>query len=244
MGTKNKNKNEIATTSGNEVAVKEENAFAVSADFGESLSEEMQGLSITFDRIKVPSGGGIAYEVPSDNPDEPDSKKEIKAVILHHHPVHSYYKEKFTGGNDSPDCSSFDGINGIDKETGEVKPCKDCELNKFGSGENGGKACKNKRRIFLLLENSAIPVIFSLPTTSLGDFSKFILRLRGKNKKSFQVVTKFTLKKEQNAGGITFSKVVLSTERDLSETELKCIVPMSESVKAIALSMRQAESDE
>ena len=233
-----------ATTNGKEVAVKEQNAFAVSADLGESLGEEMQGLTITFDRIKVPSGGGLAYEVPSDNPDEPDSVKEIKAVILYHHPVQSYYKEKYSGANDSPDCSSFDGINGIDKETGEVKSCKDCELNKFESGDNGGKACKSKRRLFLLLENSAIPVIFSLPTTSLKDFSKYIIRIRGKGKKSFQVVTKFTLKKEQNAGGITFSKVVLATERDLNESEQKSVLPMSESVKAIALSMRQIESSD
>jgi len=57
-------------------------------------------------------------------------------------------------------------------------------------------------------------------------------------------VTKFTLKKEQNAGGITFSKVVLATERDLNESEQKSVLPMSESVKAIALSMRQIESSD
>ena len=227
----------------NEIANIEKNAFAVSADLGNSLGEEMQGLNLTFDRIKVPSGGGLAYEVPSDNPDEPDTKKEIKAVILYHHPVQSYYKEKFTGGNESPDCSSFDGIAGVDKETGEVKACKDCPLNKFGSGENGGKACKTKRRIFLLLENSAIPVIFSMPTTSLNDFSKYILRIVGKGKKSFQVVTKFTLKKEQNAGGITFSKVVVSTERDLNENELASIMPMVEQVKGIAKNMKEGTDD-
>ena len=229
------NKNEIATI--------EKNTFAVSTDLAASMGEEMQGLNLTFDRIKVPSGGGLAYEVPSDNPDEPDTKKEIKAVILYHHPVQSYYKGKFTGGNESPDCSSFDGIAGVDKETGEVKTCKDCELNKFGSGENGGKACKTKRRIFLLLENSAIPVIFSMPTTSLNDFSKYILRIVGKGKKSFQVVTKFTLKKEQNAGGITFSKVVVATERELTEQELASVMPMVEQVKGIAKNMREGTDD-
>ena len=228
----------------NELAVVNKETFAVSTDLTASLGEEMQGLNLTFDRIKVPSGGGLAYEVPSDNPDSPDLAKEIKAVILYHHPVQSYYKEKFTGGNESPDCASYDGIHGVEKETGEVKTCKECELNKFGSGENGGKACKTKRRIFLLLEGSAIPVIFSMPTTSLNDFSKYILRLVGKNKKSFQVVTKFTLKKEQNAGGITFSKVVVNTERDLTENELKSILPMTEQVKAMAKNMKSESSDE
>jgi len=224
------------------ITTTENNAFAVTANLSASLSEEMQGLNLTFDRIKVPSGGGIAYEVPSDNPDEPDTKKEIKAVILYHHPVHAYYKEKFTGGNEAPDCASYDGICGIAKDTGEIKNCKDCELNQFGSGENGGKACKTKRRVFLLLENSAIPVIFSIPTTSLNDFSKYIMRLIGKNKKSFQVVTKFTLKKEQNAGGITFSKVVINVERDLTEAELKSIMPLTEQVKAIAKGIKNSEN--
>jgi len=224
-----------------EIITTENNAFAVSANLGASLGEEMQGLNLTFDRIKVPSGGGLAFEVPSDNPANPDMAKEIKAVILYHHPVHAYYKEKFTGGNEAPDCSSLDGIAGIDKETGEIKACKECELNKFGSGENGGKACKTKRRIFLLMENSAIPVIFSMPTTSLNDFSKYILRLVGKNKKSFQVVTKFTLKKEQNSGGIVFSKVVVATERDLTENEQKSIAPMVEQVKGLAKKLESSD---
>jgi hypothetical protein len=221
----------------------EQNGFAVSANLASSLGDEMQGLNLSFDKIKVPSGGGLVFEVPIDNSDEPDMKKEIKAVILWHHQVQSYYKEKYSGANDSPDCSSFDGQVGVDKETGEVKACKDCPLNKFGSGANNGKACKGKRRLFLLLENSAIPVIFSLPTTSLNDFSKYIMRVVGKGKKSFEVVTKFSLKKEQNAGGITFSKVVVSVNRNLSEIEKQSILPMVEQVKGLSKTMNQSNDD-
>ena len=209
------------------------------------FQEEMQGLNITFDRIKVPSGGGLAFEVPGENPDEPDLQKEFIAVILYHHPVLSYYKEKYTGGNEAPDCSSFDGINGVERETGEIKKCKDCPLNVFGTGENGGKACKTKRRIFILRANEMLPTILSLPTASIGDFSKYIMRLVSKGKKSNQVVTKFSLKKVQNAGGITYSKVVLATERDLNEDEMKNIAKMTEQVKAIASSLKENyESEE
>lgn len=209
------------------------------------FQEEMQGLNITFDRIKVPSGGGLAFEVPGENPDEPDLQKEFSAVILYHHPVLSYYKEKYTGGNEAPDCSSFDGINGVERETGEIKKCKDCPLNVFGTGENGGKACKTKRRIFILRANEMLPTILSLPTASIGDFSKYIMRLVSKGKKSNQVVTKFSLKKVQNAGGITYSKVVLATERDLNEEEMKNIAKMTEQVKAIASNLQENyESEE
>ena len=217
----------------NNEIVKKENQFVANAQSAD-LQEEMQGLDITFDRIKVPSGGGLAFEVPGENPDEPDLQKEFCAVILYHHPVLSYYKEKYTGGNEAPDCSSIDGISGVERETGEVKSCKDCPLNVFGSGENGGKACKTKRRIFILRENESLPTILSLPTASIGDFSKYIMRLVSKGKKSNQVVTRFSLKKVQNAGGITYSKVVLALERDLNEKELENIKKLSEQVKVLA----------
>lgn len=227
----------------NEIIKKEEQFITPVENL--DFQEEMQGLNITFDRIKVPSGGGLAFEVPGENPDEPELQKEFSAVILYHHPVLSYYKEKYTGGNEAPDCSSFDGINGVERETGEIKKCKDCPLNVFGTGENGGKACKTKRRIFILRANEMLPTILSLPTASIGDFSKYIMRLVSKGKKSNQVVTKFSLKKVQNAGGITYSKVVLATERDLNEEEMKNIAKMTEQVKAIASNLQENyESEE
>jgi hypothetical protein len=227
----------------NEIIAKETTNYAV-ANLGDTLTEELAGLQITLDRIKVPAGGSLAYEVPSSNPDEPEMAKEFRAVILTHHPIQSYYKEKYTGANEAPDCHSYDCITGVDRETGEIKDCKSCQLNKFGSGSNEGKACKAKRRVFLLLENSALPVIFTIPTTSLGDFSKYIMRLIGKGKKSYQVVTKFSLKKDTNKGGITYSKVVLGFERDLTETENANVVKMVEQVRGLAESMKSNNADE
>ena len=222
---------------GNEIVKKEENQFVANASMTD-LQEEMAGLSITFEKIKVPSGGGLAFEVPGENPDEPDLQKEIKAVILHHHPMLSYYKEKYTGGSEAPDCSSIDGLNGIVRETGEVKQCNHCPFNQFNSGENGGKACKTKRRIFILRENQAFPTILTLPTASMKEFSRYIFNLIGKNRKSNQVVTKFSLKKETNKTGITFSKVVLAYERDLQENELANVQKMTEQVKAMSTTLQ------
>lgn len=225
--------------------VKKETEYAVeSSNLAESLGEEMQGLNITFDRIKVPSGGGLAYEVPGDNPEEPELEKEFEAVILYHHPMLSYYKEKYNGANEAPNCSSIDGITGIDRDTGEMKSCKDCPFNEFGSGENGGKACKVKRRIFLLRKGEALPVVFALPTTSVGDFSKYIMRIVSKGRKSNQVVTKFSLKKVQNSGGITYSKVVVSQVRELNDIEQKSIDSLSSQVKAIAKNLQENYENE
>ena len=206
---------------------------AHSTNLAQMLAEEMDGLTLSFDRIKIPAGGGLAYEVPSDNPDSPDMVKEFKAVILCHHPVHALYREKYTGGNTPPDCSSINGHTGIDAETGEIKDCKNCPNNKFGSGENGAKACKQKRRIYILRAGEALPIILSLPTGSLADFSKYITRLLSKGQKSSAVVTKFSLKKAQNAGGISYSQAVLSVDRDLTIEERVIIDRLAEQVKSI-----------
>ena len=78
-------------------------------NLNELFSEELDGLRPSFERIKIPAGGGISYEVPGDDPDSPDTAKEFTAVILHHHPVNSYFKDKFNGSSNPPDCASIDG---------------------------------------------------------------------------------------------------------------------------------------
>lgn len=209
-------------------------AYGAEANLGEIFAEEMDGLTPSFERIKIPAGGGLAYEVPGDDHDSPDSVKEFKAVILYHHPISCYYKEEYTGGNNPPDCGSMDGKFGIEAESGEIKSCADCEYNKFGSGKNGAKACKQKRRIYLLREGEALPTILSLPTGSLGEFSKYVMRLLSKGKKTNAVVTKFTLKKAQNSGGINYSQAVFAVDRQLTAEEHQSILAMSEQVKVLA----------
>lgn len=223
----------------NEIVKKEDNFISTNNNLNEALGEEMQGLNITFDRIKVPSGGGLAYEVPGDNPEEPELEKEFDAVILYHHPLLSYYKEKYNGSNEAPNCSSIDGVVGLDRDTGEIRQCKDCPYNMFGSGENGGKACKTKRRIFILRKGESLPVIFTLPTSSVGDFSKYVMRLVARGKKTNQVVTRFSLKKAQNASGITYSKVVVNVARDLTDEEKKSIEVLAQQVKGIAQNLQE-----
>ena len=227
----------------NEIVKKEENRIQVNSEMSNMLSDEMDGLNIAFPIIKVPAGGGLAFEVPGDDPNSPDLQKEFNAVILYHHPMLSYYKEKYTGGNQAPDCGSYDGVNGIERETGLVKSCKDCPFNQFGSGENGGKACKTKRRIFLLREGEAIPTILTLPTGSIGDFSKYIMRVISKGKKSNQIVTKFSLTKAQNQGGINYSKVVLTHAYDLNPAEIENVSKIAEQVKVLASKQDLTEVD-
>lgn len=209
-------------------------AFLALKDFNlnDALTEELTGLSGSFERIKIPAGGMTVFEIPGENPDSPETVREFSAVILYHHPLNAYYTDKYTGGSNPPDCGSFDGIIGTGNPGGD---CSKCPYNKFGSGENGAKACKNRRRIYLLREGEIFPMILSLPTGSLKDFSRYIMRLLTRGKKSNAVVTKFTLKKATSNSGIAYSQAQFSVDRDLSDEEFALISRLTEQVKAYSV---------
>lgn len=219
----------------NELTLNESQGYMNLANFNinSEFLEELSGLDNEFERIKIPAGGGVMFESPSGNPDEPDIIKEFSAVILYHHPMYVFYSSRFNGSNNPPDCLSIDGITGVGVPGGK---CINCHKNKFGSGENGSKACKNKHQMYLLRENEIFPVILSLPTSSNREFSRYIKKLLSRGKKSDSVVTKFSLKKAVNKTGISYSKVQFSMARELENTEIELIKNYSEQVKSYARS--------
>jgi len=120
------------------------NALA-NADFSELMSEELDGLELTFEKIKIPSGGTTVFEISGEDGD-PDTVKEFSAVILHHHPLFCYCravnsaKEQYKADNDwltqfLEECCEY-GANKVEKgsllyakyvdwclATGEYKRC-------------------------------------------------------------------------------------------------------------------------
>ncbi len=226
-----------------ELAVKETKYLATN-NVGADFAEETDGLKPSFERIRIPAGGGLAFEVPGAAPNSPDMAKDFEAVILYHHPINTYYKDKYDGSNNPPDCGSMDGKVGINAD-GEIVECAKCPFSKFGSDEGGkGKACKQKRRLYLLRDGEMLPILMTLPTGSLSEFSKYIMRLLNKGTKSNQVVTKFSLKKAQNATGINYSQAVFSVVRSLSPEEQVCIANASTQAKAFAQSAETMEEAE
>ena len=218
------NTNEITTTD-------KEYGYMALAGFNPAdvLSEELIGLDGGFERVKIPSGGSVTFEVPGEEPGETETVKEFSGVILYHHALYAYYHEKYVGGNNPPDCGSYDGIMGQGDPGGA---CATCLLNQFGSGDNGGKACKNRRRIYVLREGEILPLLLSLPTGSLKEFSRYVKRLMARGKKTNSVVTRFSLNKATSAGGIVYSQARFAVERGLSPEEHALIEPLSEQIKA------------
>ena len=220
----------------NEIVTANNSSFLALKDFNltDVMAEEMAGLSASFERIKIPIGGGTAFEIPGDDPDDLDTVKEVNAVILHHHPLNAYYATKYTGGSNPPDCGSFDGVVGVGNPGGN---CKDCPYNAFGSSENGAKACKNRRRLYLLREGDIFPMILSLPTGSLKGFTRYLMRILPKYKNSNAVVTRFTLKKATSGSGIAYSQAQFAVSHVLTPEEHSLIAAMTEQVKAMSASV-------
>ena len=66
----------------NELAVIDNFELSTNTDIMEALIEELgEDAKIPYDRVKIPSGGTTAFEVPSDDPDNPDIEKEIEEYI-------------------------------------------------------------------------------------------------------------------------------------------------------------------
>lgn len=221
-------KNEVATTTESKFDL-----VTITGDLAEAIAEEMDGLgTIPFEKVKIPSGGGIAFELPGETEDDVVSAQELVGVILDHHPVNAYWENKYSGGNEQPDCSSYDGKQGVDRTTGEIRNCKNCPHNQFGS-DGAGKACKNIHRCYILQEGNPVPLILALPPTSLKYLRDYIgKKVLLKGMRCWDCVTKITLKKEKSTDGIQYSRAAFSYVGKLSPEQSAEAKAMAESIKA------------
>ena len=141
----------------------------------EELAQDMDGLQIGFRNVKIPSGGQTQFELPGEDPDNPDYTKYLGGVIVYSHNANAYWP---TGedydDNTPPSCQSTDGKVGYGCPGGL---CADCPNNRYGSDTKGtgkGKACKNQRIIYLLRSGEAMPIQLSLSPTSIRPYTDFV----------------------------------------------------------------------
>lgn len=184
------------------------------------IAEEMGGDLPQYPRVKMPSGGMTAFEVPGDDPESPDAEKELRGVIVWHHKTNAYWPDN---DNDAPPaCRSEDGVRGDGVPGGD---CATCPYNQFGSGEGGrGKACKNGETLYILREHDILPVALSLSPTSLAALRNYKTMCVARGKRVCDVVTSITLTKKVSADGNPYSVAVFRRVGELSpETAAKAL---------------------
>ena len=136
----------------------------------EDLDEERDGLQMSFQRVKIPTGGALQFEIPSEDPDHPDYAPTLVGVILFNHSANAYWPTGSEYEDDTnPICSSVDGKMGYGDPGGF---CADCALNEFGT-DGKGKACKNMRQLYLLRSGDFLPLQLTLSPTSIKPYKEF-----------------------------------------------------------------------
>jgi len=236
-----------------EVAIYDPQSFAISqVDTNElkALIREnfgIEGLKASdFPRIKVPAGGGRVWTIPT--LDEEKDAKELDGIVIHTQLTRAYWEEDYSGGNAPPDCFSPDCVTGTGTPGGM---CDSCQFAEWGSAKNdgNGQACKQRRLVFIIRDDSILPYVLSIPATSLKSFREYMVKLLGAGKRMYTVITRFTLEKDKNDSGIEYSKVVPSMLEPVSdiatiEAYVKAIKPYIEtSVRDIASEQMEEQVD-
>lgn len=185
----------------------------------EALRENLgdQALSpFDLERVTIPLGGNTTWTLSTLDGDV--DQKEIVGVIVAVQSARAFWRVEFSesGGGTPPDCSSDDGKIGNGDPGGS---CLSCPYNEFGSKTQGkrGKACKEIKRVFLLLPERNLPTVINLPPGSLKEFNKYLLRLADAGLAYYKVATSFTLIQDKNADGIKFSKAMASRAANLTK---------------------------
>lgn len=183
-------------------------------------------------RAKVATGGGKAFDIVTGDEETDTSTTTLTGVILHNHACNAWFDEE-SNGNSPPICSSMDGITGINAVSGECCSCDGCPQNEYGSSLKGeGKACKNMHRLYLLTEGSPVPMILTLPPTSMRNFKNYRLGTLAVNKlKPHEVVTEMTLSPQVSKSGQKYSVVKFKMLGKLADADKNISATMSLALK-------------
>lgn len=208
----------------------------------DELADDMDGLRLKFLRVKIPAGGTLQFEIPGDDPENPDYTKYLEGVILFNHASCAYWQDEKMDDNTAPLCSSVDGKVGIGEPGGT---CAVCALNRFGSGENGkGKACKNMRILYLLRDGEYMPLQITLPPTSIKPFNDFYSAVFASRRRgTCGSIVQLGLKRVEN-GTNTYSVATFRKLYDFSGEELAQVKAYADGFKEqIKIMLQQRAED-
>lgn len=142
----------------------------------------------------------------------PDGEKHASftGTILDISRINAWWEQSFdeTGGGVPPDCFSMDGIT-PDPFSGnrQNSECRSCTQNSFGSDGGRGKACKNMKRVHILLEGEMLPHRLTIPPSNLKAVDLYVSLLTSKGIPYQLVKTEFSLGKAKNKDGITYAEI-------------------------------------
>lgn len=172
-------------------------------------------------RLKVPPGGGLAWELPTDDGDE--LQRTVDGVIAFWRDARIYWPNPIEESDGRPpQCRSEDGVTGIGNPGGECLVCPFAQMDSRRDGRPGS-ACSQRRMVFILTPGRVLPYLLSLPITSVKPMRKYNLDLASKRQTYWSVVTSWRLERTENRDGIDYSVAIPKRVRELDAQEKAAI---------------------
>lgn len=200
---------------------------------------------LDLDQVKIPAGGGKTWTY--ETIDGEVDTKTINGIIVYTKTTRVYWATSFeeSGGGLPPDCVSLNMMNGKGDPGGM---CSYCPLSEFGSSPNKrAQACQERRFIFLVMPNAALPYVLNLPPSSLSASKKYLLRLASNGINFYERITCVELEPDKNIDGVKYSKAKFSVAGEVPNPEFwkeysKKIEPMLQATaEGIASELPQEE---
>ena len=209
--------------SGTFLALRDDNdiAEAMLANLGEGAMLRESNLT----RVKIPTGGGVMWMVPTLTGDEPSRTidgilvyQTVRGILwLGEEPqegslpalVSTDLKTARTIATDLPgeflrsiEPALIDDARGIYDWT--LLP-----QNEWGSGKGGnGKAAKEQRVLYILRQDEPLPVVVAIQPGSLGNWQEFIIQLTKAGIPFYRAVISLGLERAVSVGGQPYSQVL------------------------------------
>ena len=223
---------DLAVTNADSYAIVRAGGMANLAALQANLGDEQLGVA-DLDRIGVPAGGGLQWEIPT--LDGAESVKAIEGVIVAHHSLRIYWKKDIEegGAGGPPDCVSRDGKTGQGDPGGE---CATCPMTKWGSakgGEGRGWACKLIRQLFIMRKDDVLPICVNVPPSSLTSIKQYLCGLGKKGVFFHGAITCLTLNRTANKDGITYSEVVARPAGELDPASAAFFAKFADEMKPL-----------
>lgn len=204
-----------------EVATKEPTALVPTG----ALQDLLAGAGaddISIDTVKVPSGGSVAWELPSGDPSNPRIEKEFRGVVVDDYSydalyLSSYDQDPDSGANAVWIAGQFAFADDQAVAAGVLpgESVHDQPLNQWGSAPSGkGKAISNRWSIFIVEEGQMLPVRLAVPPMSRKLWFNYKLR-RFAGRPTTSDVTRFTLQRKENNSGQPYSEIVFGVGEEL-----------------------------
>lgn len=161
----------------------------------------------------------IVHQISKFEMPDGSTVSSFTGTILHANRCNALWlkeKEK-KSGNEPPICMSMDGVKPVKSPSQKAVNCRDCPYNQYGTGvddkgqKTKGKACKNMKRLHILIPGESMPVRLTLTPTSLKNGDKYMTELTRKGVNYKIVETEFSLDPKTN-GVEKFSSVKMTAK--------------------------------